>query len=104
MSKQVRIFMETVVVYFEFMFDLRNYGRLNVVQTGYFQKSTCKLPLTIASRNLDIVFSLRPVRTCKSAKMSKYKTPLRFVTKHPSTTDHSGRAVIHIHPQYRQLE
>lgn len=80
MSKQVRIFKETVDVYFEFLFDLRCYCGLNVVRTEYIQKSTCKLPLNIAARRLDIVLSLRIARIRKSVKMTKYKTRLRFVT------------------------
>jgi len=67
------MFKETVDVYFEFLFDLSffYYRGLNVVPTGYIQKSTCTLPLAIAGRRLNIVFSLRPARTAQKRKNDK---------------------------------
>jgi hypothetical protein len=44
---------------------------------------------------------LQHVKTNYSSAGSE---PIVHTWLHPSTTDHSGRAVIHIHPQYRLLE
>jgi hypothetical protein len=47
------------------------------------------------------VYGLRPDR---SGHLSLDVKKCVYAFLHPSTTDHSGRAVIHIHPQYRLLE
>jgi hypothetical protein len=47
------------------------------------------------------VYGLWPVQ---SDQLLRDVTKCAHVWLHPSTTDHSGRAIIHIHPQYRLLK